>query len=109
MTRLLELLPVRFVGQISYSLYLWQQLFFLDGHSPAAWPLARLQQFPWNYTAAFSCAIASFYLIERPLIRVGRRIALAGTSGRQDVEGQSRLLVKRAPSAGARVLQVDKV
>lgn len=85
MTRLLELAPIRFVGRISYSLYLWQQLFFFNDHIPAAWPLSRLQIFPLNYLAAFACALASYYLIERPLIRVGHRIAHPVTPGHADL------------------------
>ena len=76
---------MRFVGHISYSLYLWQQLFFAGGRAPAAWPLSVLQIFPLNYLAAFACATASYYLIEKPLIRVGHRVAHPATPGREDL------------------------
>jgi peptidoglycan/LPS O-acetylase OafA/YrhL len=83
--RILEWWPLRFVGHISYSLYLWQQMFFAGGRAPATWPLSVLQVFPLNYLAAFACATASYYLIEKPLIRVGHRLAHPATPGREDL------------------------
>jgi len=74
--RLLELPALRWVGRISYSLYLWQQLFLTFRDERAA-ALGPLQSLPLNLAAAFACAIASFYLIERPLVRVGHRLAAA--------------------------------
>jgi peptidoglycan/LPS O-acetylase OafA/YrhL len=72
-TRFLELKPVRFVGRISYSLYLWQQLFSNGETTPAAHSLYSHVLLCW--CATFGCAIASYYLIETPLIRIGHRIA----------------------------------
>ena len=83
--RVLEWWPLRFVGHISYSLYLWQQMFFAGGRAPASWPLSVLQIFPLNYLAAFACAAASYYLVEKPLIRVGHRLAHPATPGREDL------------------------
>jgi len=89
--RVLELRPLRFVGHISYSLYLWQQLFFLFGHQGARWPLSLFQHFPINYIAALAVAIGSYYLLEKPCIRLGHRIARPLTEGREDLilAGQS--------------------
>jgi peptidoglycan/LPS O-acetylase OafA/YrhL len=70
---LLELAPVRFVGRISYSLYLWQQLFFHGEEAPAPGSFRSHVILCWCVT--FACAIASYYLIETPLIRRGHRIA----------------------------------
>jgi peptidoglycan/LPS O-acetylase OafA/YrhL len=78
-SRCLELAPLRWIGRISYSIYLWQQLFFLDEretsniHSPRA--LDALQHFPLNLIAVFLAAALSYYLIEKPLIRIGHRLA----------------------------------
>lgn len=83
--RILEWWPLRFVGHISYSLYLWQQMFFAGGRAPASWPLSVLQIFPLNYLTAFACATASYYLIEKPLIRIGHKVAHPATPGREDL------------------------
>jgi peptidoglycan/LPS O-acetylase OafA/YrhL len=72
-TRFLELAPVRFVGRISYSLYLWQML-FLNPYltpEPHTFHLRTLTA----YGATLVCAIASYYLVETPLIRGGHSIA----------------------------------
>jgi peptidoglycan/LPS O-acetylase OafA/YrhL len=68
----LELAPVRWLGRISYSLYLWQQLFLPP--DDVSHPLGALQAFPLNLVSLFGCAILSYYLIERPLIRFGRSL-----------------------------------
>lgn len=108
MTRVLELFPVRFIGHISYSLYLWQQLFFLDLHRPAAWPLSELQQFPVNYFAAFSCAIVSYYLLEKPFIPIGRRLAWSLTLRHLDLSTTLELQEKPALLASARAVSVEE-
>jgi peptidoglycan/LPS O-acetylase OafA/YrhL len=71
--RFLELPPVRFVGRISYSLYLWQELFFNPLVVPTPGSFRSHTLLCW--CAAFGCALASYYLIERPLIRYGHRTA----------------------------------
>jgi peptidoglycan/LPS O-acetylase OafA/YrhL len=63
--RLLEMGPMRFVGNLSYSLYIWQQL-FLGG------PGTRLPA-PLGLAAAFTCAYLSFRFVEQPCIRFGRQ------------------------------------
>ncbi len=73
MCRLLEWAPVRFLGRISYSLYLWQQLFSNGEEVPAAHSLYSHVLLCW--CLSFACAIASYYLIETPLIRRGHRVA----------------------------------
>ena len=73
MTKLMELPPVRFLGRISYSLYLWQQLFSNGEGIPSPHSLYSHVILCWCCT--FVCAIASYYLIEAPLIRRGHAIA----------------------------------
>jgi peptidoglycan/LPS O-acetylase OafA/YrhL len=71
--RLLESPPLRALGRISYSLYLWQQLFFVwDSHRSAA--LGPLQVPPWRLPLALGCALASYHLLERPMIALGARL-----------------------------------
>lgn len=65
--RILEWAPLRWIGRISYSLYLWQQLFLIV-HSDN-WLLSRLQYFPANLAATFLCAVLSYYVVERPMLR----------------------------------------
>lgn len=73
-SRALELAPLRWVGRISYSLYLWQQLFVMGSMKVSRpFPMGWLQELPLNVAAAFACAVASYYLIERPMIRLGQR------------------------------------
>ena len=57
------------VGQLSYSLYLWQQLFCTD-YAPWHWYNA----FPINVCFAVLCAVCSFYLLERPLARLRSKL-----------------------------------
>jgi peptidoglycan/LPS O-acetylase OafA/YrhL len=66
--RLLNTAPVVYVGTLSYSLYLWQQV-FLDAKSHAA-----LTAFPVNLIAAACAALLSYYLVERPVLRIRPRV-----------------------------------
>lgn len=55
-----------YFGKISYALYLWQQVFMLAKlHS---WGLLR--QFPVNLAASVLMAMASYYIIEKPALRL---------------------------------------
>lgn len=72
--RVLETSVFRWVGRLSYSLYLWQQLFLVwaEDRVPG---LGLLQTFPLNLVAVFACAAFSMLLIETPLIAIGHGIA----------------------------------
>ncbi len=72
---LLETHWLRWIGRLSYSLYLWQQLFL--GSGMRMWPL--------KLAACFAAAIASYYLVERPAIRLGHRLAPPTSEGRGDL------------------------
>lgn len=76
-SRLLEWAPVRYLGRISYSLYLWQQLFFIGNHEQerAAGFLGHLQGKPWSLAVALLIAMASYYAVEKPLVRLGHKIS----------------------------------
>lgn len=78
--RILESAPLRWIGKLSYSLYLWQQIFLVDAAQSRN--LGIFQNFPVNVLATFACAAASFYLIERPAIRLGHRLAKPVNEGR---------------------------
>jgi peptidoglycan/LPS O-acetylase OafA/YrhL len=77
----LEWPPLRYVGRISYSLYLWQQLFFV-GHFYERFPLGILQSTALRFVALWAIAAGSYHLLERPMIRLGRRLAPPATPGR---------------------------
>jgi peptidoglycan/LPS O-acetylase OafA/YrhL len=66
--RLLNWRPVAFVGVLSYSLYLWQQI-FLDRHTDA-WRAT----FPQNLLFSVAAALLSYLLLEKPLMKLRRRL-----------------------------------
>ena len=72
--RALELPLVRWIGRLSYSIYIWQELAMFSA-KPAHSPLHFLQHFPINLIAILLSACASYYLVERPMIRLGHRLA----------------------------------
>jgi peptidoglycan/LPS O-acetylase OafA/YrhL len=72
--RFLESPPMRWLGRISYSLYLWQMLFFVEQAKYQVPALYYVQTFPGNFLATLVCAVASYYLLERPLTRLGHRL-----------------------------------
>ena len=64
---LLNSRPFIYVGTLSYSLYLWQEL-FINRHGGM---LALA--FPFNVGAALLCAQASYYAVERPFLALRSR------------------------------------
>lgn len=56
------------IGLISYSLYLWQQMFL--GH-----PHSAIFRFPINFVLAFVAAEVSYKFIERPFLRIRARFS----------------------------------
>jgi peptidoglycan/LPS O-acetylase OafA/YrhL len=66
--RVLNAAPLVFVGQMSYSLYLWQQLFLNRASS------AVTSSFPLNILLAVAAALGSYFVIEQPSLRLRRRI-----------------------------------
>jgi peptidoglycan/LPS O-acetylase OafA/YrhL len=67
--RLLNTAPLVFVGTLSYSLYLWQQLFLDMGGGTSV-----VSPFPLNLLCAIAAALLSFYLVERPVLRARPRL-----------------------------------
>jgi peptidoglycan/LPS O-acetylase OafA/YrhL len=83
LARLLSFKPLVWIGAISYSLYVWQALFMLP------WPGA-LQ--PWLFGIALPLfAIGSYYWLELPGVRLGRKL----TAARSSLDW--RILVSRRP------------
>jgi peptidoglycan/LPS O-acetylase OafA/YrhL len=72
--RFLELPVMRYFGRLSYSIYLWQQLFFV-GHFGGPVPgWGVFQRWPLSLLMTIGCAMLSYYVIERPAIRAGHNI-----------------------------------
>jgi peptidoglycan/LPS O-acetylase OafA/YrhL len=66
--RVLNWKPISFVGLLSYSLYLWQQLFL--NRNSTAW----VNAFPQNLVFAVTTALASYLLLEKPLLKLRHRL-----------------------------------
>lgn len=64
--QVLNLAPLRHIGLISYSIYLWQQLFT---ENPQHFGL-------WTYLLILIAAELSFWLIEKPMMQLRARLAL---------------------------------
>ena len=66
--RVLNWRPVAFVGVLSYSLYLWQQLFL--NRNSTAW----INAFPQNLALAIAAALGSYFLLEKPFLKLRSRL-----------------------------------
>lgn len=69
---ILESRVAQWIGQISYSLYLWQQVFLVPGWHVK--PLGALQSAPLQLVVLFAAAYLSFRLVEQPMIAAGKRV-----------------------------------
>lgn len=68
-SRVFSLRPFVLVGQISYGLYLWQQLFL----GPLSTGFTAFRTFPFGLVTTFFVAAGSYWLLELPLIRLKDR------------------------------------
>jgi peptidoglycan/LPS O-acetylase OafA/YrhL len=66
--KVMEYKPLIFIGKLSYSLYVWQQLFL---GSTSLWLKYQfLTIFPVNIVMVIGCALVSYYVIEIPFLRL---------------------------------------
>jgi len=70
-TRFLGIAPIAYIGRLSYSLYLWQELFTCGD---SALGLRWFEKLPWAIPLTLICAMLSYYLLERPMIRLRNRL-----------------------------------
>jgi len=84
--RALASAPARFLGHISYSLYLWQQPFIVV-RTPS-W--GGLRTFPLNLAAAFALALFSYYVIERPFLALKSRFSASPAATHRPLAHQER-------------------
>jgi peptidoglycan/LPS O-acetylase OafA/YrhL len=75
--RLLNSRGLTFIGVLSYSIYVWQQLFL---PRVSSWSI-----FPLNLIAALSAATLSYYFVERPFLRLKRRFAPTSLGATKEV------------------------
>lgn len=73
--RVLEWTPLRAIGRVSYSLYLWQELFCVSllTFPQARGPLGWAQHHPQSYLLPVVLAFLSYFLVEKPFLRLGAR------------------------------------
>jgi peptidoglycan/LPS O-acetylase OafA/YrhL len=66
--KILNARPLVYIGTLSYSIYLWQQLFLnRQSQQPA-------NVFPLNLVLVALCAVISYYLIEKPALRFRQKL-----------------------------------
>ena len=83
--RALNWAPVAWLGRVSYSLYLWQELFCSN--------VARHQGY-FLVLPALACAALSYYFVEQPMLRVRDKHAEKRQPGREvSLTGRSELAV----------------
>ncbi|MBI3474257.1 MAG: acyltransferase [Acidobacteria bacterium] len=85
--RLLESAVLRWVGRLSYGIYLWQQFFCIP---TAGSRLVFLQRFPVNLIMIFLVSWLSYQIVERPFIRLGHRLAPPSSEGREDLASDAK-------------------
>ncbi len=100
MGRILNSKALVFLGTLSYSLYLWQQVFLNSSSS------AIFCAFPLNLVLAFLFASLSFYIIERPCLRWRSRLFPEFT--RKIPSNQVSVTGEEVPSFGDRVNSLFK-
>jgi peptidoglycan/LPS O-acetylase OafA/YrhL len=69
--KLLNWSPLVWIGMLSYSIYLWQQLFLDDSHSLG---------FPLNLFCIAVCAMTSYFLVEAPMLKVGKKLRTSNSN-----------------------------
>jgi len=58
------------IGVLSYSIYIWQQFFFI-GEIKGIW-----RTFPLNLVAIYGVSLASYYLFEKPFLKIKRHFSI---------------------------------
>ena len=96
--RILEDPRLRWIGRISYSLYIWQQLFLVGDLIPRPLPFGHWQEVPLSFVLILLCATASYYLVERPLLGLGHRLTRAHASSSIPSSSSIAVIASAGPS-----------
>jgi peptidoglycan/LPS O-acetylase OafA/YrhL len=72
-TRMLNLRPIVFVGAVSYSVYIWQEI-FLRPDRPEWYA-----SLPLSLALLAVCALGSYFGVERPFLRLRKRLEITPT------------------------------
>lgn len=73
--KLLSIPVIVYIGKISYSLYIWQQLFLTNDNTTIS------GIFPYNIGFSLLAGLASYYLIEKPCLKLKDSNKLSGLLG----------------------------
>jgi peptidoglycan/LPS O-acetylase OafA/YrhL len=65
-----------YIGKLSYSIYLWQQIFIFSKDPDWGW----VRIFPMDLILSVAAGVASYYLVERPFLKLKDMPAFARTS-----------------------------
>jgi peptidoglycan/LPS O-acetylase OafA/YrhL len=65
--------PLVWVGTVSYSIYVWQQLFLIHPRWNTL-PFGRMSRFPYELLCITAAACCSYFAMERPMIALGKRL-----------------------------------
>ena len=88
--RFLENRALRWIGRLSYSLYIWQEIFLFLGEKRMGW-------YPLRFIGLLAVATLSFYFVERPMVKLGYRLAPPPSLGHPDLVSEP---VSRSVPAG---------
>ncbi|RZK04904.1 MAG: acyltransferase [Flavobacterium sp.] len=61
--KFLNLKFINYLGILSYSIYIWQQMFFSDA-------LGIFSKLPYNYLFIFVVAMTSYHFVEKPILKL---------------------------------------
>jgi peptidoglycan/LPS O-acetylase OafA/YrhL len=71
---LLEWKPIKYIGTISYGIYIWQGFFVRTG--PNITPKIWVHDFPQNVALTLFIAIISYELLEKRILNLKKKFKL---------------------------------
>jgi len=74
--KILNWQPAIHIGVLSYSIYLWQTLFVRDLNYQVFGRFLWIGSFPYNWIAILLVAWCSYFLVERPALRLRARLTM---------------------------------